>query len=98
MRYNSVVLLSLTIRTFNNPENYSLAGPLNVCHEIRRRLSELPPSEPQWLQSLLQTYNYEFVWNVTRGKPRAAASDDMEGLEGQDKIQIDKVDKIGDEG
>ena len=37
------------------------------------------------------------MWDVTRGKPRAAASDGIEGLEDQDKIQIDKVDRIGDE-
>ena len=75
-----------------------ITGGLSVCHEIRRRLSELPPSEPQWLQNLLQTCDCEFVWDATRGKPRAAASDDMEGLEGQDEIQIDEVDRIGDEG
>ena len=38
------------------------------------------------------------IWDATRGKLRAAASDDMEGLENQDKIQIDKMDKIGDQG
>ena len=89
MRYISVALLSLVIRTSNNPD-YS-------CHEIRRRLPELPPSEPQWLQSLLQTCDSEFVWDIIRGKPRAA-SDDMEGLEGQDEIQIDEMNKIGDKG
>ena len=38
------------------------------------------------------------IWDVIRGKPRAAASDDMEGLEDQDKIQINTMDRIGDEG
>ena len=30
--------------------------------------------------------------------PRAAASNDMEGIKGQDEIQINKMDRIGDEG
>jgi len=48
---------------------------------------------------LLQTYDCEFLWDSTRGKPRAAASDNMEGLKNQNKIQIDKkMDRIGDEG
>ena len=38
------------------------------------------------------------MWDVTRGKPRAATSDNIKGLEDQDKIQIDKGDRIGDEG
>ena len=38
------------------------------------------------------------IWDARCGKPRAAASDDIKGLEDQDKIQIDKVDRIGDEG
>ena len=108
----SVGLLTLAIRMSNNPDYCSLAGPLftitcifliitgglSICHEIRRRLSELPPSEPQWLQSLLQLCDCEFVWVIIRGKPRAAASDDMEGMEDQGEIQIDGVDRIGDEG
>ena len=112
MRYISVGLLTLAIRMSNNPDYCSLAGPLftitcmfliitgglSICHEIRRRLSELPPSEPQWLQSLLQLCDCEFVWVVIRGKPRAAASDDMEGMEDQGEIQIDGVDRIGNEG
>ena len=60
MRYIAVGLLSLAIRTSNDPDYCPLAGPLftitcmfsiitgglTVCHEIRRRLLELPPSEP----------------------------------------------------
>ena len=38
------------------------------------------------------------IWDARYGKPRAAASDDIKGLEDQDKIQINKVDRIGDEG
>ena len=67
MRYISVVLLSLVIRTSNNLDYCPLAGPLftitcifliitgglNIYHEIRRHLLEIPPSEPQWLQNLL---------------------------------------------
>ena len=75
-----------------------VTGGLSICHEIRRRLLELPPSEPQWLQNLLRTSDCEFIWDVTRDMSRAATSDDMEGLEGQDEIQIDEVEKIGDEG
>ena len=45
-----------------------------------------------------RVYFQNVIVNLTRGKPRAAVSDDMEGMEGQDKIQIDEVDRIGDEG
>ena len=38
------------------------------------------------------------IWDARCGKPRAAASDNIKGLEDQDKIQIDKMDRIGDEG
>ena len=63
MRYIIVGLLSLAIRTSNDPDYCPLAGPLftitcmfsisiirgglTVCHEIRRCLLKLPPSEPQ---------------------------------------------------
>ena len=56
-----------------------IIGSLNVCYEIQRELSELFPSEPQWLQPLLRTFDCDFVWDATRGKPRAASSNDMEG-------------------
>ena len=66
---------------------------MNVYHEIRGRLLELPPSEPQWLQALLRACDCDFVWAATRGKPCAASS--SEGMEGQDEIGTDEVDIIG---
>ena len=106
MRYISVAFFSLAS---NNPDFCPLAGPwitityisliitggLNICHKIRRYFLELPPSEPQWLQTLLRVCDWDFVWDATRGKSRAASSDDMEG---QDEIEINKMDIIGDEG
>ena len=106
MRYISVVFFSLAP---NNPGFYPLAGPLftityiflmitgglNICHKIPQYFLELPPSEPQWLQTLLRVCDWDFVWDATRGKSRAASSDDMEG---QDEIEINKMDIIGDEG
>jgi len=47
------------------------------------------------LQALLGACDYDFVWDATPGKPRAASS---EGMEGQDEIEADEVDIIGDEG
>ncbi|MCV6630508.1 MAG: hypothetical protein OIF50_11705 [Flavobacteriaceae bacterium] len=110
MRYISVGLFNLAIRTSNNPDYCPLAGPLltitcmfsiitgglSVCYEIRRRLLELPPTEPEWLQALLRACDCEFVWDATRGKPRASSSEGME--EGQDQIDVDKSDAIVDEG
>ena len=96
---------NLVIRTSNDPDYYSLAGPLFIitcifsiitgglicCHEIRRRFLELPPFEPQWLQALLRPCD----WDLTRGKPRAAS---YKGMEGQDKIEADGFDAFMGEG
>ena len=109
IRYITIGLFSLAIRTSNNPDYCPLAGPLfiitcmfliitgglTVCHEIRRRLLELPPSEPQWLQALLRACNCDFIWDSTRGKPRAAS---YEGMEGQDDVEADGLDILMGEG
>ena len=72
-----------------------ITGGLNVCHKIRRHLSELPPSESEWLQSLLRACDWNFVWDVTGGnKPRATSSNDIKG---QNKIKIDTINIIGEE-
>ena len=64
-------------------------------HEIQRRLLKLPPSAPQWLQVLIRTCNYDFVWDLTRGKPRIAS---YEGMEGQDEAEADGFDVLMGEG
>ena len=46
------------------------------------------------MQALLRAYDYNFAWDATRGKPRAATS---EGMEGQDKIEAGGFDAIKDE-
>ena len=78
MRYISVTLLNLAIRTSNNPDYCPLAGPffiitcmfliitggLSICHE-----------------KICFKHKIMNLYDITRGKPRAAISDNMEGLE-----------------
>ena len=68
-------------------------GGLKIYHEIREYLLELLYflSKSRWLQALFRAYDSDFMWDVTRGKPRAASS---EGMEGQDKIEINKIEVI----
>lgn len=68
---------------------------MNICHEIRQYFLVLFFSEPQWLQVLFRAYDGDFEWDVTCGKSRAAS---FEAMEDQDKIEVDKINIIGDEG
>ena len=67
---------------------FIIIGGFTICHKIRRYFLKLPPSEPYWLQALFRACDYDFVWDVTRGKPGTASS---EGMEGQNEIEANKI-------
>ena len=47
------------------------------------------------MQVLIRTCNYNFIWDLTRGKPRVAS---YEGMEGQNEIEADGFDVLMGEG